>query len=53
MKTFWHFLVWSMIAWYGTVTLLVAVRGYRDIRTMLARLKSGSGDSLEEKDPPQ
>jgi hypothetical protein len=46
MKTFWHLLVWTMVAWYSCITLLVAVRGFRDIRTMLERLKSG--DSLEE-----
>lgn len=50
MKTFWHFLIWSMIAWYGTVTLLVAVRGFGDIRAMLARLKSDSDGPVEEKD---
>ncbi|MCB1091090.1 MAG: hypothetical protein KDL87_06150 [Verrucomicrobiae bacterium] len=46
MSTLWHLLVWACVVWYGTVTIVVAVKGWRDIVTMLKRLKSG--DDLSE-----
>ncbi|MBP6602988.1 MAG: hypothetical protein KA250_14345 [Verrucomicrobiales bacterium] len=39
MSTFWHFLLWTCVAWYSSVTILVAVRGWRDIVSMLKRLR--------------
>lgn len=39
MSTFWHFLLWTCVAWYSSVTFLVAVRGWRDIVDMLKRLQ--------------
>lgn len=34
----WWLLAVSCIAWYSVITVYVAVRGFRDIRTMLRRL---------------
>lgn len=41
MTTFWYFLTWACVIWYSTITIYVAVCGVFDIRSMLARLKSG------------
>jgi hypothetical protein len=41
MSTFWHLLIWACVFWYGTITLLVAVRGWWDIVGMLKRLRDG------------
>jgi len=38
IRTFWHILIWTCVAWYSSVTILVAVRGWRDIVNMLKRL---------------
>jgi len=40
MITFWLVLTAAALLWYGSVTFYVAVKGARDIREMLARLKS-------------
>lgn len=46
MNTFWHFLTWACVAWYSTITIYVAVKGFRDIRSMIERLKRGEeGDA--------
>lgn len=39
MSTFWHLLIWTCVVWYSSVTLLVAIRGWRDIVGMLRRLR--------------
>jgi hypothetical protein len=39
MSTFWHLLVWSCVVWYSTITILVAVRGWKDVVGMLKRLR--------------
>ena len=44
MSTFWHFLVWACVVWYSSITLLVALRGWRDIVGMLKRLKEGESE---------
>ena len=36
---FWKLLAAACLIWYSSVTLYVAVRGFRDIREMLRRLK--------------
>ncbi len=43
MSVFWHILVWACVVWYGSVTLVVAVRGWRDIFAMLRRLRDDDG----------
>lgn len=40
MITFWLVLTTAALLWYGSVTFYVAVKGARDIREMLARLKN-------------
>jgi hypothetical protein len=45
MATLWFILTLSALAWYASVTVYVAVRGARDIRTMLARLGQNRKDS--------
>jgi hypothetical protein len=32
-------MTWACVAWYGTLTLYVAVKGMRDIGTMLRKLE--------------
>lgn len=44
MSTFWHLLLWACVLWYSSITLLVALRGWKDILTMLRRLRDGEGD---------
>ena len=39
MGTLWLVLLLGCVVWYGTVTLYVAWRGVKDIRTMLAHLR--------------
>lgn len=50
-QPFWWLLTAAVLAWYATVTVWVAVKGLRDIRGMLARLREadrnprrGAGD---------
>lgn len=38
MRAFWLVLAVACVAWYGTITIYVAFRGFRDIRGMLQRL---------------
>jgi len=40
---FWFLLTVAGVIWYCTVTVYVAVRGVRDIRGMLRRLKERQG----------
>jgi len=34
----WFLLTVACVVWYSTITLYVAVRGFSDIRSMLARI---------------
>jgi len=38
---FWWLVTLAVLVWYSTVTIYVAVKGARDIRQMLRRLKEG------------
>lgn len=38
---FWWLLTMVCLVWYSSVTIYVAVRGYSDIKHMLARLEAG------------
>jgi len=44
---FWLLLTALVMLWYSTITIVVAVKGYGDIRRMLAGL---SGRVTEEKE---
>jgi len=48
-----HFLWWLLtlacVAWYSTITVYVAVRGFADIQQMLARLR---GDPSHNREKP-
>jgi hypothetical protein len=35
---FWWLLTMACVLWYSTITIYVAVRGFSDIKHMLARL---------------
>ena len=39
LHLFWLILVGACLTWYGTITIYIAVRGFADIREMLATLK--------------
>jgi len=39
---FWMVMTIACLAWYSTITLFVAVKGARDIRAMLRRLKESA-----------
>lgn len=41
-QPFWWLLTAACLAWYATITVYVAVRGVRDIRGMLRRLRAAS-----------
>lgn len=43
---FWLLLTAACLAWYSTITVYVAVRGFMDIRQMLERI-GGNGRSAE------
>lgn len=43
METFWKFLTWACVAWYSTITIFVAIKGVKDIKTMLKNLSAGKG----------
>jgi len=44
----------AVLAWYTTVTVYVAVKGLRDIRGMLKRLRPEAGGPTERvTDPPK
>lgn len=45
---FWWALTATCLLWYSTITIYVAVKGLRDIRRMVRRLKDGAGE-----EPPQ
>ncbi len=36
---FWKLLAVACLAWYSSITVYVAVRGFKDIREMFRRLK--------------
>lgn len=38
-QPFWWLLTAACLAWYATITVYVAVKGLRDIRGMLRRLR--------------
>ena len=46
MSTFWHLLIWACVVWYSSITLLVTIRGWRDIVGMLRRLKEGDAEEF-------
>ncbi len=39
MITFWFILTAAALLWYSSITIYVSIKGARDIREMLARLK--------------
>jgi hypothetical protein len=41
---FWWLLTMACVAWYSTITIYVAIRGWVDIREMLTRLAGQSHD---------
>lgn len=41
-QPFWWLLTAACLAWYATITIYVAVKGVRDIRGMLRRLRAGA-----------
>lgn len=44
---FWLLVTIAALVWYSTVTVYVAVRGLRDIRSMFRRLRDSSSQSDE------
>ncbi len=44
MITFWLILTAAALLWYSSVTIYVSIKGARDIREMLSRLKDRSLD---------
>lgn len=44
MHWFWALTVLACLAWYSTITVYVAIRGFADIRGMLARLNEAARD---------
>ena len=50
-RGFWLVLVVACLVWYSTITVYVAVQGYRDIRRMLARLAADRAAAGSADDP--
>jgi hypothetical protein len=48
---FWWCLTAACLLWYSTITVYVAFRGARDIRSMLSRLAEQQGDAQPEEGP--
>jgi len=38
---FWAVMTAAVVIWYSTVTIYVGIKGIKDIKQMLARLKAG------------
>lgn len=45
---FWKLLTAACLLWYATITVYVAVRGFRDIQSMLRRLAARRRSGPEE-----
>lgn len=48
----WFLLAIACVLWYSTITVYVAVRGAKDIKTMLHDL-SEQAEEAEKTDPPK
>ena len=46
---FWGLLTLAVLIWYSTITVYVAVRGTKDIKQMLHRLREKHEPGLEQK----
>jgi hypothetical protein len=44
LSWFWFLLSWACVAWYATITVYVAFRGYFDIKGMLRRIGTHRDD---------
>ncbi len=45
---FWLLLSLACVAWYSTITVYVAVKGFKDIREMLSHLAKKKSDGVSE-----
>jgi hypothetical protein len=43
---FWGILTIACLVWYSTITVYVAIRGLKDIRSMLKRLRKQQEERL-------
>jgi hypothetical protein len=44
---FWWLVTMACIIWYSTVTIFVAIRGFKDIKQMLSRLSAKKKHATE------
>jgi hypothetical protein len=51
ITNFWFALMLACLAWYSTITIYVSIRGVRDIRHMLARLRALRDEPSERGGP--
>ena len=49
---FWSLLVLACLVWYAVMTVVVACRGFVDIRGMLIRLKQDHGEVDDRRSDP-
>lgn len=47
-RWFWLALTIACLAWYATITVYVAVKGAKDIRSMLSRLGASRRDDFDK-----
>ncbi len=52
-RTFWAVMTAAVLIWYSTVTIYVGIKGIKDIKEMLARLKPGQGAGEESGEAPK
>jgi hypothetical protein len=45
---FWWLVVVACLTWYSTITVYVSIRGLRDIKNMLARLRALQDEANED-----
>ena len=50
---FWAVMTAAVVIWYSTVTIYVGIKGIKDIKQMLARLKPGQGTGAEDGEVPK
>ena len=52
-RTFWTVMTGAVLIWYSTVTIYVGIKGIKDIKEMLARLKPGQDAGEESGETPK
>ncbi len=52
-RVFWAVMTAAVVIWYSTITIYVGIKGIKDIKQMLARLKPGQDAGEEGGEAPK